>query len=262
MTWSPTWDTSDPTLLSMQSEKSNLTRLSNLDCMKYVTKYQSVTSNIAILVNETAAENANSSLVLSFQSPNPPKYFDQGSNWGCAHYSQAWIRCTEQIILRHASDWIIEMDGKNYTAQDCLISQQADNNSRCGLHFSSVIFGIVCASLVVSCLLISLTAFICRERRPRNSSATEDSDEPHCDQHMPLVTLGDALAAFLERPHQSHETTSSSPEKKKTAGEMPKKKRQPFPTTFSLKKQTWNARKSAHWGTAASMSEWIIFAFL
>lgn len=97
-----------------------------------------------------------------------------------------WTACTKS--------WILPPEGEppswkvyNITIEYCLQGDSANNEERCGLHFSRTIFVIVAICLIVEAGLISAMA--------------------HIGRTSTMVTLGDAQAEFLNRPDESTQAT-------------------------------------------------------
>lgn len=116
------------------------------------------------------------------------------SNWVCSglrHKADSaqhtdWRQCTK--------DWILPPEGEpsswkvyDFTIEYCLQGAPADNDQKCGLHFSRMLFVIVAVCLISEAALISAMAYM--------------------GKGSTMVTLGDAQAEFLNRPDQYTQAT-------------------------------------------------------
>lgn len=170
------------------------TRWQRKECLKhYIDPLESTRALILVSTNVTAAQNNGSSLIGTWVSGWSA--WNRDSQWICsienrqAPYSGKWC------IWDRASQWVDEwpvstFDNTTILVDHCLVGEAGDNDQRCGFHYSVYILPIVCISTLSEGLLILWTWF--RLRNPETNPKVKT-----------LITMGDAIAEFLEKPSRA-----------------------------------------------------------
>ncbi|KAH0556332.1 hypothetical protein GP486_005741 [Trichoglossum hirsutum] len=152
-----------------------------------------VTSNL------TATENNGSSLISAYVGGG----YDSGSwgtsaSWICDAYGKwrAWARwCSLDWASTFADHWLqpglTENDPK-VLVDHCLVGDQGNNNERCGIHYSSYILVIVCVCTISEAMVVFLIW--------RNQRKIATVDKQTKMRQTTMVTIGDAIANFLQEP--------------------------------------------------------------
>lgn len=187
-------------LYSMQTAASNMTRLEPSECISRFVNPWTATQNLVLVAqNVSSAHNNGSSLIDGWMSG-----WDIWTNshaWICSQYPQKASRaCTEEWASTFADNWIVAgapiSEGspvrENVAVDYCLVGESVDIDNRCGLHFSVYLTGIVCFFTAAEALLIWLTWL----------NHTKTKSDPTGRRQETMVTMGDAISDFLERPDE------------------------------------------------------------
>lgn len=191
----------------------------------------------------SASANGNQSLIDGLLSTDYPFYFDFSARWMCFSSILGFGSCRSSLAgaIPVAQDWVIP----GVTALDvaarveyCLVGELGHNDDRCSMMFNVPAFIAVQVFIFIACLLISLTAWRCRAVQVDNAAR----EAP--DSNAMLVTLGDAVAAFLNAASRSDvgETWNGR-------------------ATFQLSKDKWELRRS-RWFRAVSKRTWSVSMLL
>ena len=206
------WHDSHSDIRNLRLQATSRKRLGKEDCIERYTSNDSglsslliVTSNITMRDQLSLSQTDNTSSLLSnFQSVY------HGSDWGL---NKAWIcsahtpplhpsmGCTSNIALSYAPTWtIVDMESakihpdKSYWAQVdyCIPSSDVVNmQDRCVLRISSIILSIVCILNSLKCICIAYTLRLHKKLKEASSRTVH------------LITIGDAIASFLELEDQT-----------------------------------------------------------
>jgi hypothetical protein len=185
----------------LKEKARDFTRLSNRECIEYHIDPRHASAEV-ILVSDVSYktqfyEGSHHSLLNAWENGYDHYTWNFEYNWVCDGLREGkdnaqttdWTACTKDWILPHEGEpsiWKVY----NTTIEYCLQGHSANNEERCGLHFSRTIFVIVAVCLLVEAALISTMARIGR-------TAT-------------MVTLGDAQAEFLNHPDEPRQASEDT----------------------------------------------------
>ncbi|CAO2649251.1 Nn.00g066360.m01.CDS01 [Neocucurbitaria sp. VM-36] len=195
--WEFSHPMSDSTILAnassiygLQDKARNFTQLTTRECIEAYIDPRKATSELVLVSSIRTKQNVRngteSSLLDGWISGSDHARWDTATNWICSalYEDSTWPQaCTKEWVMPSANSWVVRGQPIRY----CLVGKSADNNIRCGLHFSKTIFIVIATCLLIEALLICWVTSL-------SKSAT-------------MVTLGDAQAEFLERPDQQTEGT-------------------------------------------------------
>jgi hypothetical protein len=142
----------------------------NMDCINRYLNSVSGAGDVVVVTSMTSAENHNSSLIFTFNRGDFATIVD----WVCQspQYNQTQKNyCWPGNLLPIASDWSIPVgvyldDAIPATVQYCLAEDPLNMDDLCGLHFNTIILGIVCGMNFVKATAIWYTwAFLLRRKR-------------------------------------------------------------------------------------------------
>ncbi|KAI0110771.1 hypothetical protein GGR51DRAFT_569412 [Nemania sp. FL0031] len=246
-TLNDTWFDLSP-VYDLQAEADGFTRLDWRTCLdRYVDPFNATGSIIVVMANLTTAQNSGSSLIDGWISAYDG--ISGVANWLCTAYAykspSKFKGCTKDWAKTLVDEWVVGY-GPKYTVEYCLISDQADNNQRCGVHYSAPVVG-----LVSTFTFIEAIAVLCIWMHARKYEKANHSDYDH--QEMTMITIGDAISNFLQNPDYTllrSNTTNTTPSS--TA------------RTYApeLKAATWEPQLYVSWLRAVSIRTWIIsFSF-
>ena len=214
--------------------KSPLTRLEAKDCVKqYNTKFQSKWSNVVVVFDEADVDSpcvfeplpSNTAQIFAFQPNEQPDglnrqfWFDPKE---CAGQTQPLLFNTEGGY----SGWYIK-----YPIKECLAMESSQS---CRLEFS-----LPTLLIVILCNAIKLLAII---------NTVKLVKEEH------FMTLGDAIASFLEVPDRSTvgQCLSTKRSFQKSNPQLGKHRL----LSFAFSKQDTKTRKGTFWFRAPSVRRW------
>lgn len=160
-------------MVRLQNSSSSLKRLENADCIAsfsqpFISKY----GLLAVVLDQASLQNGSVLNVETFESfqGNPRK---NSFNWICMSQDEEPQTCNTKRQKANAPDWI----QTGYRVSHCMAMEAPDN---CELQFSLHILLIVLICNLIKAACIAIIAW--------NS------------EWKPLVTIGDGVASFLERP--------------------------------------------------------------
>lgn len=166
---------------------SNFTRVDSRSCLElYVDPLGSLGDLLVVARNLTSVQNNGSSIIQGWINGNAATEWSNANFWVCnsLSWTQGTPFCNLDRTKENIGSWTLETweaPHQQIVAVDhCLLGEQADNMERCGLHFSTSIMGVVCCFTLFGCLLVSWITWNLREPT--------------------MVTMGDAIASFLEKP--------------------------------------------------------------
>ncbi|KAJ8119065.1 hypothetical protein OPT61_g53 [Boeremia exigua] len=175
-------------IYELKDKARDFTRLSNRECIENHIDPRHASAELILVSDVSYRDHHNRLLINAWENGYDHYTWNYEYNWIChglRHGPNAdttdWTACTKDWILPHdgePSSWMVYDSKIEY----CLQGKSANNEERCGLHFSRTIFVIVAICLIVEAGLISSMA--------------------HIGKIPTMVTLGDAQADFLEYPGQ------------------------------------------------------------
>lgn len=188
---------------ALHSLAKEFTRWERKECLEnYIDPLKATRAVLLVSSNVTAAQNNGSSLVGTWISGWYA--WNRDDQWICrvsdmdSPQSKKW--CTWERANQFIDEWAVRtFDNTTMLVDHCLVGEAGDNNQRCGLHYSAYILPIVCVSTLSEGLLILWTWS--RLRNPEDNPKVKT-----------LITMGDAVAEFLETPFavEDSETYSGS----------------------------------------------------
>ncbi|KAJ8128224.1 hypothetical protein O1611_g5414 [Lasiodiplodia mahajangana] len=242
-TLNDTWFDLSP-VYDLQAEADGFTKLDWRTCLdRYVDPFNATGSVIVVMANLTTAQNAGSSLIDGWISAYDA--ISGVANWLCTAYAykspSKFKGCTKDWSETLVDEWVVGY-GPKYTVDHCLISSQADNNQRCGVHYSAPVVWLVCAFTFVEAV-----AVLCIWIHARKHKGASHGEYEH--QEKTMITIGDAISNFLQNPdytllQSSTASTTPSPNARAYAGE--------------LGAATWEPQPRVSWLKAVSIRTWII----
>ena len=177
----------------MRKSSSTFERLENQDCINRYIGALNGGKDLIVVTSRTMAENFNKTLITP-DLAGTAQWYNIGY-WICGsnviYSNQGGGGCTADAIRPFVSNWSVaaQLQQTNATlyglgsapVEYCLSAGVNQTNEKCGLHFSSTIMWIVCFMNFLKCGFVIFVSCY---------SGCADS----------LVTLGDAVASFLENP--------------------------------------------------------------
>lgn len=196
---------------------------------------RNATSELILVSVDTTEQNNGSSLLHGWISGSDSAAWNAATRWVCVVQENLnWdTYCSPSKIPEYAVDWrVIITEARNSTIDYCLVGEQGDNDVRCGFHYSSVVAILVCVCTLTESFLICWTAL-------KQHSHT-------------LVTVGDAIAEFLDRPE--HETEASFLSTIEQGRDMQR---------TGMRKGAWKeSNPGVRWFHAASLNLWVTSVIL
>lgn len=214
------WDGVPPELdeLRKQAIYGTAERLTPQDCITRYVGHKAglkdllvVSSNITTNDGLSLTTNSSSSILSSSSLGGGVDWAISGS-WMCsarAHPGEiSKTFCTEQSLLPNAANWTLfgvrfrglnDVDKAFWSKVDHCVTagQPRDMDDKCALRMSSAILDMVCILNLVKCVCIFLTA----HHYFKDERAAKKAKSPQSTSY--LVTIGDAIASFLETADQS-----------------------------------------------------------
>ncbi|RYP80105.1 hypothetical protein DL770_006367 [Monosporascus sp. CRB-9-2] len=224
-------------IYTLKTSAANLTRLETKECInEYLNPLESTRAVLVVAQNMTTIHNNGSSLLDGWMAGWDD--WDGSNYWLCSAYDPGEYSkiCTPQWADT-LDDWIVGIGGKseglpNVVVNYCLVSDGANNEDRCGLHYSAHIMVIVCICTFLECLFILRTGLYFRKYDPTEGVGR---------RRQSLVTVGDAIADF------SHEPIAQD----NTGPKIAKG------TAYQLHIRQWEENRS-YWFTAVSTPTWAV----
>lgn len=218
----------DPSIVESYQKQTSLARLENKACVETYSATTISSYSDLLLVCDYLSPDDNS--LISFDSSQRSPLVSDGHYNGVFCSMSTFDVCTPSNIKVNPENWIIDVNPeqlpKNPTAIQYCLGHPVEE--RCKLQFSLAILivVIVCNLMETICMCV-----IVRKRDPE-----------------PLVTLGDAIASFLDRPDV---TTEGNCIVGKTRFESRR--------YYDLLASRWDPR---HWFQAASSRRWLVCTIL
>jgi hypothetical protein len=170
-------------IYALQHKARNFTRLTNQECIEAYIDPLKATSELVLVSSVPTLQNfensIQSSLLDGWVSGSDHSRWDGATNWICSalYKDPTWPEvCTKTWVMPFAERWVVRKQPIQY----CLVGKSANNDIRCGLHFSKKIFVIIAVCLLIEASLICWVA--------------------HLGKSPTMMTLGDAQAEFLKTP--------------------------------------------------------------
>lgn len=223
----------------LRQAASGFERLTPKECIDAYSDPLKATSAVIIVgSNITAYQNYNRSLIAGWVSGWDD--WPTSNKWICAShyvyqdpsYFTKW--CTRELMEGLSDPWVWADWGKNTTIEvdHCLLGPSGDNNQSCGLHYNFDISAAVCACTLMSAILIIYTWH----------------QHVHGKKNT-LVTMGDAVAEFLETRHYKFPDADSQISRGLDS------KRRKDPVRMSLAE--WSVGRPVPWTKAVSGPVWL-----
>lgn len=226
-------------LLHEVKNQSVWQRLENAECIKQYGQ-EFVSSRGDLLVVSHALNDSFSIKWLGLETANAESVSQYV--WMCDRYPEGqfgliWQQCHLSAILQNAADWTIRSDniieglvwaphlvGSRADPVDYCLSRRVEE--RCRLQFSPMllIMVIICNAIKAACMCLMIYQ--------------PDSE--------PLVTLGDALASFLDEPDPT------------TQGNCTATKTHFMSRTWTKEPKPWVTQQQLQWFKNASWKRWLI----
>ncbi|KAL4779057.1 hypothetical protein BJX76DRAFT_365635 [Aspergillus varians] len=234
-TYRSTWDTngvvSSSEMMVESAHANNLTRLTPQDCITaYATPWQSKHGSVALISSAFNGSTSAIHLVMPQLAPRPADSQQDPFGWICQGAPVTDRRCQsdlEQVKQKadSAEGWVVD----GYKVDYCLVEKTPE---KCTLEYSLPLAIVVIATNLVKIGMILLTIFILRAN--------------------PLLTLGDAIASFLNIPdHSSRGLSLLTKEVVVTKGQPVGKEDIP----------EYNPQPKRRW-TSVSIERWALTSFM
>lgn len=225
------------TVYALHDQAKGFTRWERKDCLQeYIDPLKSTRALLLVASNVTAAENNGSSLIGTWISGWYP--WNRDNQWICrvsdmdSPHFKKW--CTWGRASQYIDEWVVRYDHTSMLVDHCLVGEAGNNDQRCGLHYSAYILPIVCTSILGEGLLILWTWS--RLRNPEKNPRVKT-----------LITMGDAVAEFLEQPSsvEASETYTSN-------GVVT-----PRLNAVGIQTGPWSSERRVSWLKAVDVKTWI-----
>ncbi|KAB8234185.1 uncharacterized protein BDW43DRAFT_274514 [Aspergillus alliaceus] len=185
----------------LYTQMDNFTRLEKQSCIDaYIDGLTTKRSLVVVAANITAAQNYNRTLLDGgFTGWD---VWSRAPWWICAAYNLPDYNrlCTSEWASTFVDDWATlawshQEEGKPgwpfwVKVDYCLVGAESSINRRCGMHYGTQIFVVVCVCTLLQCCLISLVWWTSRTKSGRGRAQTERT----------VVLMGDAIVEYLENP--------------------------------------------------------------
>lgn len=178
-------------LESFKRNANNLERLDNLACIERYIQPFSSPRDVIVVTNTTrksALFDTNSSLIVAFHNPASGERWFAGPKWICSglyfDVNDSAHDCNLDFMKPHAQDWRIHTDEIPLPVQvDYCLSAGVAATRTCQVRYSLTLFLLICCLNLCKCICIIYTRVSHTEKR--------------------LVTIGDAIASFLQVPDET-----------------------------------------------------------
>lgn len=241
-----------------------------------------VTSNLTMEDQQSFAVDNTSSLLSNFTTPGPPTDWYASNNWLCSAWKMPGERlrvwCTDQFLGPQSHNWTYHGDQSDFRTgskefwakiDHCIPAGDAhDMDGSCALRVSTVILFTVCILNLFKCICICWVAHIhgqtSKATNPNHTSsyrrafallspwarvisteAPQQLQSPTSRGPDYLVTIGDAIASFLEV-----EDTNTI--------KMPVVGKDDFTGNWPDDSTTAREPVSMQWNYAASKRRWLV----
>jgi hypothetical protein len=225
-------------IYELQDRAADMARLSPAECAeRYIIPTTVTTSLIVVARNMTYQQNNASSLPDGWISTWDP--WAESTGWICGAFSTDGRLCGLAWVQQFSARWkVIIPEHLVIDVDHCLVGEGGNNDEKCSLHYSSHILGIVSACTLIESILVFLVWFQHRRDRPSQESWKSQT----------MVTIGDAIQSYLERPGTELPDANSE-----ESGFSPTKS-----GYVVARKDIWRTQKDVSWIQAVSTSDWII----
>lgn len=225
-------------IYALQDRASNMVRLSPAQCAeRYISPTTVTTSLIIVAGNTTYQQNNASSLLDGWISAWGP--WAESTGWICAAFLTNDELCDRESVERFSARWKVVVPKSVVIDVDhCLVGEEGNNEERCALHYSAHILGIVGVCTLMESILVLLVWFLHRRDSPSKESW----------RNRTMVTIGDAIQSYLERPAAELDVADGGEpdvSSTKSGHVVPKK-------------SVWRTQKAVSWIRAVSSSDWIM----
>ena len=224
---------------------NSLKRLDKKSCIyTYIDPSRSTSSLIIVALNQTYTQNNGSSLIHGWLAAWDG--WAGAPEWICSAHIPPFkhVRCTQEWIDTWGDDWTISTGTSSqqtiFAVDYCLIGETADNNQRCGIHYSAYILPIVCSCTFLESTLIFWT-WIQHRKKAKLGQPRTDGDSSIIKT---MVIMGDAVADFLKTPDTATEDNIDGASFNSAATLRP----------VMLKRIRWAPRHEVPWFKAISSS--------
>ncbi|KAF2094484.1 hypothetical protein NA57DRAFT_46583 [Rhizodiscina lignyota] len=224
-------------IYSLQIAAPNFTRLDTRDCIaRYINPLNSTSKLIVVAGNMSSLMNNGSSLIDGWVSAW--QSWQTSAWWICSAQTQDQYNCNEEFAATFADHWqLLRRDQLRITVDHCLAGDEANNQERCGLHYSADILAFVCVCTLISSLLIGWTWF----KHRHDVKAQKDKKN-----RRTMITLGDTIHNFLESPSSTHAESAAMTRK---------------PDFVEAKLAVWHPNRIP-WSGAITFPAWILSILL
>ncbi|KAK5994722.1 hypothetical protein PT974_03105 [Cladobotryum mycophilum] len=215
---------------ALHEDVRNFIRLPVSSCIqKYIDPLKS-TSDLVLVAKNLTASQRGSSLIKGWVSGDSPNLWQAATQWICEPYEPNpldWTRyCSATWAKTFSEHWVqrISPPERIVEIDYCLVGPEGNNQNRCGLNYN------VWTVAVVWILALLETAFVFCTRKKFHEST--------------LLTLGDAVASFLEEPTKHVEFQRA---------QAPK-----FSRRFVFRAIPWKPEHSVKWSKAVGLVAWAL----
>lgn len=200
------------------------------------------TSSI-IVVAKNMSSQANNGSALMDGWISQWEFWTWSTGWICAAYTKT-IFCDAAFASSFADDWALLLpDGRTIAVDHCLVSDDANNQERCGLHYTTHILVLICCCTFASCLIIGWTWKQCVYDTEAIQGKT---------QNRTMMTMGDSIHSFLASPDRSQ----NHDDEDENEGEVKSG------STFVRARRTiWQPKARVRWYQAITTLFWTISMF-
>ncbi|KAK8010178.1 hypothetical protein PG990_009143 [Apiospora arundinis] len=185
-------------IYSLQSAAAGMAKIDPKACAKRNVNPRNATSPVIIVTRNNLSTHANRSSLLD----------GWASGWQAWPNSNKWIcetqhdpknrTCDSRFVATFSGNWSILVNSKEVTVDYCLVGDEFDNKTRCGLHYSVHVFVFVC---IVTCFETGSILWVMIQHTGTKRNVRDNAKST-------LVTIGDAINSFLSLPGNTEYTSS------------------------------------------------------
>jgi len=228
--------------------------LNRSSCLKRYTDPLQATSDLVVVAkNISAAQNNGSSIIQGWVNGLSTQEWDAANGWVCyAHQPAKGSRfCSPTWAASFTRSWKLDTweapKHRRVAVDYCLVGDEGNNAARCGLHFSVSVMALVCFGTFMGFATIVWMAIT--------------------ERGFTMVTMGDAIAEFLEHPEQ--ESSPHDDEFASNYGRMrvPLVRQRRILSARMLGREKrrisgrvalWSPKPSVSWFRAVSIRRWLL----
>jgi hypothetical protein len=225
------WHNPLPLVAKVRQNASALIKINRSECIRrYAGTSAGLPSLLVVASNVTMSDgtsndksNPGSSLLANYTTiEGPGTDWGLNSDWMCSAWAPpggtSSVACTQKFIASFVETWTLRLsptvgikpgDGDVYSkgrmkVDHCLISDEGRSmESACALRVSPTILSIVTILNFFKCVCIAWTAYLYRRDCRTSDTAARKSPSERIKKNskramLHLVTIGDAIASFLE----------------------------------------------------------------